>query len=146
MMVVRRRVIWPWALIGVLGLAVAVLLGSFVSRMFNPPVSALVEHDGPPTVIQVDIVNAAGMPGAGRQTMTYLRERGFDVVDISSATSPRAQSAVIDRLGDRTSALAIARVLGIADTLVISDIDSMMFIRASVILGKDYAQLNPFTN
>lgn len=146
MTVGRRRVIWPWVLIIILGLAVAVLLGSFVSRMFNPPVSAFVELDGPPTVIQVDIVNAAGKPGAGRQTMTYLRERGFDVVDISSATAQRAQSVVIDRLGDRTSALAVARVLGIADTLVISDIDSMLFIRASVILGEDCVQLNPFTN
>ena len=141
-----RRVIWPWAFIGVLGLGVTVLLVSFVSRMFNPPVSALVAQDGPPTVIQVEIVNAAGRPGAGRQTMTFLRERGFDVVDISSGSELRAQSSVIDRLGDRTSALAVAKVLGIADTLVISDIDSMLFIRASVILGKDCAQLTPFTN
>ncbi len=141
-----RRVIWPWVFIGALGLAVAVLLVSFVSRMINPPVSALVAQDGPPTVIQVEIVNAAGRPGAGRHTMTYLRERGFDVVDISSSVEPKAQSTVIDRLGDRTSALAVARVLGIADTLVISDVDSMLFIRASVILGKDCAQLTPFTN
>jgi len=133
-------------LIGILGIAVAILLGSFLSRMFNPPISALVEQEGPPTVIQVDVVNAAGMPSAGRQTMTFLRERGFDVVDISSAATPRTHSTVIDRLGDRTSALAVARVLGISDTLVISDIDSMLFVRASVILGKDCGKLNPFTN
>lgn len=141
-----RRAIWPWVLIGVLSLGVAVLLVSFVSRMFNPPVSALVSQDGPPTVIQVEIVNAAGRLGAGRHTMTFLRERGFDVVDISSGATLQAQSSVIDRLGDRTSALAVAKVLGIADTLVISDIDSMRFIRASVILGADCAQLTPFTN
>lgn len=141
-----RRAVWPWVFIGVFGLGVAVLLVSFVSRMFNPPVSALVAQDGPPTVIQVEIVNAAGRPGAGRHTMTFLRERGFDVVDISSGEALQAQSSVIDRLGDRTSALAVAKVLGIADTLVISDIDSMRFIRASVILGADCAQLTPFTN
>jgi len=146
MTAMRRRVIWPWMLIGVLGLAVAVLLVSFISRMLNPPVSALVQQDGPPTVIQVEIVNAAGRPGAGRYTMTFLRERGFDVVDVSSSDTAAAKSSVIDRLGDRTSALAVARVLGIADTLVFSDVDSMLFIRASVILGKDCAQLTPFTN
>lgn len=142
----RRRAIWPWFLIGILALAVAVLLGSFIARMLNPPVSALVQTDGPPTVIQVDVVNAAGRPGAGRVTMAYLRERGFDVVDISSAAEPKAHSSVIDRLGDRTSALAVARVLGIPDTLVVSDIDSMLFIRATVILGADCGQLKPFTN
>jgi hypothetical protein len=47
-------------------------------------------------------------------------------------------------VGDRQSALKIAHILGIPDSLVVSQIDSMLFVRASVILGNDLTNLQPF--
>jgi hypothetical protein len=38
----------------------------------------------------------------------------------------------------------LARVLGIADSLVEPRIDSMLFVRASVVIGKDVSLLAPF--
>ena len=52
---------------------------------------------------------------------------------------------VIDRIGDRQSALKVAHSIGIADSLVISGVDSLRFLRASVILGKDVDQLAAFS-
>ncbi|MBN9399191.1 MAG: LytR C-terminal domain-containing protein ['Candidatus Kapabacteria' thiocyanatum] len=146
----RRRPLWPWVLIGLLGLVVIVLLGSFVWRLFNPPVTPFVEGDGNGAgqrqVIQVNIVNASRVDGAAQRAMAFLRERGFDVVEISSDPATAQRSHVIDRLGDRLSAEKVASVLGIADTLVVSDIDSMMFVRASVVLGTDLESLPLFND
>ncbi len=140
----RRRRFWPWILVIVAGLVVVVFLGSFVWRMLNPPVQPYVESDGQITVIQVNVVNASGRNGAGRQALEYLRERGFDVVELASSSSLQDSSTIIDRIGDRASALKIASVLGLPDSLVVTGIDSMMFVHASVVLGKDLTTLKPF--
>lgn len=140
------RGVWWLVALGLAALVVLVLLGSLVWRLLNPPVSPYVEAEGSTHVIQVDVVNAAGYNGAGRRVLTFLRDRGFDVVEISTAASHRNRSSVIDRVGDRQSALKVAHVLGIADSMVVSDIDSMLFVRASVVIGKDLMVLKPFAD
>ena len=141
----ERRSIWPWIALGAAALVVLVFLGSFVWRMVNPPVLPYVESEGPHAVIQVNVVNASGLNGAGRRTLEFLRKRGFDVVELSTAGVLLDSSVVIDRVGDRASALKVALVLGVADSLVISNIDSMLFVRSSVIIGKDLPSLTPFS-
>lgn len=144
MMIAERRKIWPWILIGLASLVVLIFLGFFVWRMIHPPIEPFVETDGHQVVIQVEVVNASGVNGAGRVTMDYLRERGFDVVELATDPMKRERSVVVDRLGDRISATRVAKVLGIPDTLVVSEIDSMRFLRASVIIGADLKTLEPF--
>ncbi len=140
----RRRPIWPWVLIAALGVVVVAFLGSLVWRLINPPVSPLVNEDDPRSTIQVDVVNASGRQGAGRHTLEFLRERGFDVVEISSMGDRPKRSLVIDRMGDKVSARKIANALGIADTLIVTEIDSMRFVRATIMLGSDIDKLEPF--
>lgn len=140
----RRRPIWPWVLIAVLGVVVVAFLGSLVWRLINPPVSPLVNEDDPRSTIQVDVVNGSGRQGAGRHTLEFLRERGFDVVEISSTGDRPKRSLVIDRMGDKVSARKIANALGIADTLIVTEIDSMRFVRATIMLGADLDNLEPF--
>lgn len=140
----RQRRFWPWILVIVAGLVVMVFLSSFVWRMLNPPVQPFVESDGEITVIQIHVVNASGRNGAGRRVMEYLRERGFDVVELASTSTQQDSSMIIDRIGDRASALKIASVLGMPDSLVVAGIDSMMFVHASVVIGTDLGTLKPF--
>jgi len=131
----------------VLVLVVSLLAFAMVTRFLNPPVSPLVEssvEQGTPIVIQCDIVNASRTDGAGRVAMKFLRERGFDVVDVTSDEPTRKATHVLDRVGDRQSARQVARALGIADTLVLSRIDSMLFVRATVVLGTDVMSILPF--
>ena len=142
----RPRKVWPWIAIGVATLVVLILLGSFIWRMLNPPILPYVESNGTQQVIQINIVNASSVNGAGRQTLRFFRERGFDVVELSTDPNSVDTSYVIDRMGDRTSALKVAHVIGIADSLVQTDIDSMLFVRATVVIGKDLRQLQPFLN
>jgi hypothetical protein len=140
----ERRSVWPWLALGAAAVVVLIFLGSFVWRMLNPPVLPYVESEGPRAVIQVNVANASDVNGAGKRTLEFLRERGFDVVELSTASKLLDSSVVIDRVGDRASALKVALVLGIADSLVISDMDSMLFVRSSVIIGKDLQTLTPF--
>lgn len=142
---IRRNVLAGWMLVGTLATVVGVFLVAFVWRMMHPPVTPYVETElGAPTVIQCEIVNASGMNGVGRRALSYLRERGFDVVELSTSPTVQTSSVVLDRLGDRRSCVKLAHVLGIADTLVEPRIDSMLFVRASVILGQDISLLAPF--
>ena len=138
------RKIAGWATVAVTGLMVLGLLGSLVWRIANPPISALANEDDPRSAIQIEVVNASGRQGAGKRAMDFYRKRGFDVVEISSSSDRPKRSMVIDRLGDKQSALKVAASIGIADSLVVSGVDSLRFLRASVVLGADLDKLKAF--
>jgi hypothetical protein len=132
-----------------LGFIVIVFGVALVQRFFHPPIRSTIERSSgnqQPIVIQCEIVNASGKNGLARSVMNYLRERGFDVVDASTAPVADQRSHVLDRVGNRQAALNIARALGIADTLVRSQIDSMLFLHATVVLGTDALQLECITH
>ncbi len=128
----------------IIAILVAGMIGSLVWRMAHPPVSPLANEEDPRSTIQIEIVNASGRKGAGKRALDHFRKRGFDVVEISSTTERPRRSTVIDRLGDKQSALKVASAIGIPDSLVVSGIDSMRFLRASVVLGSDLDQLSAF--
>lgn len=140
----ERKPLWPWIVMITLGVVVIVAIASLVWRFVNPPVSPLANEDDPRSVIQVEVVNASGRSGAGRQVMEFLRQRGFDVVEIGNDTARPRRSSVIDRVGDRTSARKVAQSLGIADALITTDLDSMRFLQSSIIIGADLDNLEPF--
>lgn len=128
----------------ILGVVVLVAVASLVWRFVNPPVTPLVNEEDPRSVIQVDVINASGRSGASRRVMEFLRQRGFDVVEIGNDTARPRRSTVIDRVGDRTSARKVAQCLGIADSLITTDLDSMRFLQSSIIIGADLDNLEPF--
>lgn len=141
----RVRKLSGWTAVSVVGIIVLGMLGSLAWRIAHPPISPLANEEDPRSTIQIEIVNASGRKGAGKRALDYFRKRGFDVVEISSSPDRPPRSTVIDRLGDKQSALKVASALGIADTLVVSGIDSMRFLRASVVLGGDLDRLTAFS-
>jgi hypothetical protein len=83
--------------------------------------------------------------GVARTTMDYLRSAGFDVVEIDNYKSFDVErSFVIDRVGDSVSTRSVARALGIADSLYVRTIDSTLYVRCTIVLGKDCTQLRAF--
>ncbi len=145
-MTAERKPLWPWVVMIALAVVVLVAVASLVWRFVNPPVSPLTNEEDPRSVIQVEVVNASGRPGAGRKVMEFLRLRGFDVVEIGNDTVRPRRSVVIDRVGDRTSARKVAQSLGIADSLITTDLDSMRFLQSSIIIGSDLDNLEPFAD
>lgn len=145
-MTAERKPLWPWVVMIALAVVVLVAVASLVWRFVNPPVSPLTNEEDPRSVIQVEVVNASGRPGAGRKVMEFLRLRGFDVVEIGNDTVRPRRSVVIDRVGDRTSARKVAQSLGVADSLITTDLDSMRFLQSSIIIGSDLDNLEPFAD
>lgn len=130
----------------VLLLAIVLVLGtSLVVRLLHPPITPTVEDGSErPTVIQLTVINASGVSGVAKRTMSFLRERGFDVVELGTSADTLARTAVVDRVGDRESTVKVARVLGLTEASVRLAKDSTAFVHASVIIGKDYPMLAPF--
>ncbi|PEN13227.1 hypothetical protein CRI94_11340 [Longibacter salinarum] len=132
----------------VLGLGVMLLMYALVTRTTTPRsnpnrVARATELVGP--VIQVEVRNGAGVDHLAARTTRFLRDRGFDVVEVGNYGSfAQEHSVVIDRVGDLESARKVARALSIPEDRVEQDIRTDYYLDASVILGKDYRTLRPF--
>jgi len=136
-------------LLSALGLIVIVMLSSFINRIFisppiDPSIDEEIETSGKEVVIQVNILNACGESGLAAKVKDYMRFRGFDVVEIGNYHSIVEKSMVFDRLGDLRSARKVAYALGINDSNVVSSIDSNLYLRSTIVIGKDFSLLKPF--
>ncbi len=131
----------------VVGLSVLVLylLYGLISRLFlHPPVE--VEKTGlhKKEVIQIDVLNGCGSPGAATKFTDYLRARGYDVVEMGNYKSFDVEhSMVIDRTGNLETAKRVAYALGISEKYAMQQISSDYFLDVSVVIGGDYNELNP---
>ena len=136
-------------LLSVMGIITLYLLYVLIDKLFlHPPVSAIVPIDKRRTVsdvyIQLNVINACGKQGIAKKAMNYFRERGFDVVEISTADSLSSRSYVIDHLSDTISARNVAYAIGLSDSSIRHDFDTTLYLRASVVIGTDYSILKPF--
>ena len=108
-------------------------------RLDNPNLKNSVSE-----AIQVNVLNACGESGIADKTRKYLRMRGFDIVEIGNYREELEKSIVIDRLGDIRSAQKVAFCVGVNDSLITSEIDSSLYLRSTLVIGKDFFHLKPF--
>jgi len=95
-----------------------------------------------PPVIQLDVLNGCGVKGVGMKCTNYLREQGFDVVEVKNyKTFTVPQTLVVDRVGNMDVARTVAHALGIPEKHVIQQINPDYFVDVSVIIGSDYLTL-----
>jgi hypothetical protein len=129
-------------LIGALTLLVIYLGYSLLERnIFRPPVDVS-KGEGTSAVIQIDVLNGCGVPGAATAVRDYLRARGYDVVEMRNYKSfDVGESLVVDRTGDSRTAEKVAYALGIGKSRIIRQINPDYFVDVSVIIGKDYGSL-----
>lgn len=143
---VKQFISWSMVLV-----VVCATLGGiwyFIWRLFvNPSVDASVDQRLRRTksdyVIQVSVLNASGVQGLAKQTMLYLRRRGFDVVETGN-TGLIEKSRIIDYVGDTVSALRVAQAIGLEKKDIYVQIDSSLFLRCAVVVGKNYSTLKVF--
>ena len=119
----------------IVALIVAVVSGVALARpravASSPPVQV------PAGVrIRVQVLNATTTRGLARRATGYLRDRGFDVVDM--ATAPHAQDStfVIDHSGRREWAQLVARAFG--NVPVQSRHESSRYLDVTVVIGRDW--------
>lgn len=131
------------------GLSVLVLLYALATRiLFTGPTPQRPASDSSElvgSIIQVEVRNGAGVDHLAERTTQYLRDRGFDVVEVGNHSSfDQDRSVVIDRIGNPEAARTVAEALGIPTTRVQQEIRRQYYLDASVIIGHDYEQLRPF--
>ena len=134
----------------IVGLGVMVLLYGLVTRAFfsaPSPERPSETSELVGSIIQVEVRNGAGVDHLAAQTTHYLRNQGFDVVDVGNyASFNQERSVVIDRVGDLEAARKVAEALGLSADRVRQEIRRQYYLDASVIIGHDYKQLHPFHN
>ena len=118
-----------------LGAVIAVVGGTALVTARSPAAASRVE--APPNGrIRVQVLNATATRGLARRATTYLRDRGFDVVDVATAPEARVSTLVIDRSGHPEWAHLVARALG--TVAVEARLDSSRYLDVTVLVGRDW--------
>ena len=94
--------------------------------------------------IQINILNATGENRIGARFRDYLKQKGFDVVDMGNYKTDVEKTMVLDLCGDINKAKRVAEALGVSQRNVIQQLDKTKFIDATVLIGKDYTELKPY--
>ncbi|OGU58889.1 MAG: hypothetical protein A2X64_01940 [Ignavibacteria bacterium GWF2_33_9] len=137
------------SIITILIIFVSILFLSFTNRvLITPPVNSSLEDNiekiNNQEVIQVSILNSTQIQGLANKVRTFMRMRDFDVVEVGNFKEIQNTTQIIDRVGDYASAKKVAKALGIKNPIVVTQIDSTLYVRTTVILGQDYPKLLPF--
>lgn len=85
--------------------------------------------------IKVEVLNATKVKGLARRATQLLRDRGFDVVAIGTATQQKDETTVIDRSGHPDWARLIGNALG---ATVTTRPDSSRYVDATVLIGANW--------
>lgn len=133
-----------------LGAVVVWLLYALLKGTVLPEVAGVIPEEAPDSlageIFQVDVRNGAGITGLAKDMRHYLISKGYDVVEVGNHTSfDEPETIVIDRVGNLEIAKRIATSLGLPEDRARQDIRQDYFLDASVIIGKDYAQFQPFS-
>jgi hypothetical protein len=119
-------------------LAAAVVALSGGAALTTARQTASVSHVAAPSGvrIRVQVLNATPTRGLARRATVFLRDRGFDVVEVATAPESRDSTLVIDRSGRRDWAQLVAGALG--GVQVESRPDSSRYLDVTVLVGRDW--------
>lgn len=99
----------------------------------------------PNLAIQADVQNGTSEKGVAAKFTEFLRKNGLDVVEMGNFKSnDEEKTVVIDRSGDINKAKRVARLLGVNERNVIQQINTSLYLDVTVIIGKDFKELNPY--
>ncbi len=95
-------------------------------------------------VVQVDIQNGSGEKGIASRFTSFLRSRGYDVVETKNyKVSNVPHTLIVDRLGNLQTARDVAEHVGVADTNIIQQLNPDYFVDVSIVIGQDCYELYP---
>ena len=98
-------------------------------------------------IIQVEVLNACGLPGAARDVMEKMRDLGFDVVEVGNhSRQDLVETRIVDRVGNLDAARQVALALGLPEDRISEDIRADYFLDVSILVGSDYSSLPAFVN
>ena len=94
-------------------------------------------RSGPTTPrVRVQVLNATRVRGLGRRAMLYLRDQGFDVVEVGTTSMMHDTTLVLDRSRHPEWARNVATSLGAAR--IESRPDSSRYLDVTVLVGSSW--------
>lgn len=93
---------------------------------------------------RVAIHNASGQPGLSEQTAQYLQGQGVQVVMVGDAGEVATLTSLSDHTGKPFTDRFLVDLLGVAAQKIEYAYDPQAAVDVEVILGRDWAQKNPF--
>jgi hypothetical protein len=139
-----RAIILDVVILVLFALVVYLSYELFMRHVVRPPVESGRAGGESGEVIQIDVLNACGIDGAASTMTSYLRSRGYDVVEMRNyKTFDIQESLVIDRIGNMDNARRVAYALGIDKRNVVQQISEDYYVDVSVLIGKDFQHLKP---
>lgn len=134
------------AVIGFLGLLLFLLVIGLFSRVIYPRIETQRSENQPQLigdVIQVEVLNGAGVSGLASQFTSTLRNNGFDVVQTGNFDNfDMAKTIVISRSFDTSNADRVARALGISEENILVEASDDFYLDATIVIGSDFNSLN----
>ncbi len=85
--------------------------------------------------IKVEVINATTVRGLGRRATIYLRDRGFDVVGITTSRDVRDSTLVLNRSGNVDWAALVGKAF---NARVESRPDSSRYVDVTVLIGSNW--------
>jgi hypothetical protein len=117
--------------------AIAIAAATGTALVMTRPAPSASRIQAPAGVrIRVQVLNATPTRGLARRATGFLRDRGFDVVEIATAPQARRSTLVIDRSGHPEWANLVARALG--GVAVEARPDSSRYLDVTVLVGRDW--------
>lgn len=133
------------AVIGFLGLLLCLLIFGLFSRLIYPRIQNQRAEEQPEligNVIQLEVLNGAGVAGLADQFTSTLRKNGFDVVQTGNFDNfDMQQTTVISRTLNKDNARRVAEALGIDETQILVEASDDFYLDATVVIGSDYRSL-----
>ncbi len=95
--------------------------------------------------IQLDVQNGTTENGVASKFTEYLRRKGIDVVEMGNYKSGDInKTMIIDRCGDINKSKKVAAALGVSERNIIQQLNSSLYLDVTVLIGKDFNELNPY--
>ncbi len=134
------------AAIGFLSVLLIALLAALFTRVLYPRIlnqRSDTSNELIGTIIQLEVLNGCGEPGIANNFTGILRDNGFDVVETGNFERFDVEKTiVISRTVSIDNAKRVAAALGVSEENVIREESPDFYLDVTVILGKDYHQLN----
>lgn len=100
--------------------------------------------------IQVNVLNGCGKKGVADKVTNYLRNLGYDIVDVGNYQNFNVkETLIIDRVGSKNNVenkipFLIATQLGVEKGNVVKQINPLFYVNTTILIGSDFKNLNPW--
>ncbi|MCC5914237.1 MAG: LytR C-terminal domain-containing protein [Balneolaceae bacterium] len=132
--------------IGFLSVLLAILLIALTTRLLYPRIVSERTVQDPSlisNVIQLEVLNGAGVPGLATRYTGSLRQFGFDVVETGNFDHFNVNKTfVISRSGHMENARRVANAIGIKEDQVLREQSDDFYLDVTLVIGADFETLN----